>query len=37
MSVATKVALQMNCKIGGEPWAVKMPLKVEVKSDLLCW
>ena len=28
MSVATKVALQMNCKLGGEPWAVKMPLKV---------
>merc|ERR1712142_1134423 len=27
MSVATKVALQMNCKLGGEPWAVKMPLK----------
>ena len=28
MSVATKVALQMNCKMGGEPWAVKMPMKV---------
>ena len=27
MSVATKVAIQMNCKIGGEPWAVKIPLK----------
>jgi len=27
MSVATKVAIQMNCKLGGEPWAVKMPLK----------
>ena len=27
MSVATKVALQMNCKLGGEPWAVKIPLK----------
>ena len=26
MSVATKVAIQMNCKIGGEPWAVKIPL-----------
>jgi len=26
MSVATKVAIQMNCKLGGEPWAVKMPL-----------
>jgi len=27
MSVATKVALQMNCKLGGELWAVKIPLK----------
>ena len=27
LSVATKVALQMNCKMGGEPWAVKMPMK----------
>ena len=27
MSVATKVALQMNCKLGGEPWAVKIPMK----------
>ena len=27
MSVATKVAVQMNCKIGGEPWAVKIPMK----------
>ena len=26
-TVATKVALQMNCKMGGEPWAVKMPMK----------
>jgi len=26
MSVATKVAVQMNCKMGGEPWAVKIPL-----------
>jgi len=27
MSVATKVALQMNCKLGGQLWAVKVPLK----------
>jgi len=26
-SVATKIALQMNCKIGGELWSVNMPLK----------
>lgn len=27
MSVATKVAIQMACKIGAEPWAVNIPLK----------
>ena len=27
MSVATKVAVQMNAKLGGEPWAVKIPMK----------
>ena len=27
MSVATKVVVQMNCKLGGEPWAVDIPLK----------
>merc|ERR1712029_918333 len=27
MSVATKVAIQINCKLGGEPWSVKIPLK----------
>ena len=32
MSVATKVALQMNCKLGGEPWAVKIPMKVILVS-----
>lgn len=30
MSVATKVALQTNCKLGGELWAVKIPLKMMV-------
>ncbi|XP_042859394.1 piwi-like protein 1, partial [Penaeus japonicus] len=27
MSVATKVAIQMNCKLGGEPWNVAIPIK----------
>nr|XP_045595605.1 piwi-like protein Siwi isoform X2 [Procambarus clarkii] len=27
MSVATKVAIQMNCKLGGEPWSVAIPIK----------
>ncbi|KAJ8967856.1 hypothetical protein NQ317_018350 [Molorchus minor] len=26
MSIATKVAIQLNCKIGGAPWTVIMPL-----------
>ncbi|XP_040833234.1 piwi-like protein 4 [Ochotona curzoniae] len=27
MSIATKIALQMTCKLGGELWAVEIPLK----------
>uniref|UniRef100_A0A8C5Q026 Piwi-like protein 1 n=1 Tax=Leptobrachium leishanense TaxID=445787 RepID=A0A8C5Q026_9ANUR len=27
VSVATKIALQMNCKMGGELWSVEIPLK----------
>jgi aubergine-like protein len=26
-SVITKLAVQMNCKLGGEIWGVKMPVK----------
>ncbi|KDR24113.1 Protein piwi, partial [Zootermopsis nevadensis] len=26
MSIATKVAIQMSCKIGGAPWTVEIPL-----------
>ena len=26
MSIATKVVVQMNAKMGGEPWAIKLPL-----------
>lgn len=26
MSIATKVAIQMNCKLGGAPWRVDIPL-----------
>ena len=26
MSVTTKVALQLNCKLGGELWAVEIPV-----------
>lgn len=27
MSVATKVAMQLNCKLGGELWALEIPVK----------
>ncbi|XP_059156586.1 piwi-like protein 1 [Physella acuta] len=27
MSVATKIAIQMNCKMGGEVWGAEIPLK----------
>jgi aubergine-like protein len=27
MSIATKVVVQMNAKLGGEPWSVQLPLK----------
>lgn len=27
MSVCTKIAIQMNVKLGGEAWAVNIPLK----------
>lgn len=26
MSVATKVAIQINCKLGGAPWTVQVPM-----------
>ena len=33
MSIATKVAVQINAKLGGEPWRINQPAKVQV---LLC-
>lgn len=27
-SVATKVAIQMNCKLGGEAWALDIPVSL---------
>ncbi|XP_053540407.1 piwi-like protein 1 isoform X1 [Ictalurus punctatus] len=27
MTIATKISLQMNCKMEGEPWSVEIPLK----------
>ena len=36
MSVTTKVAMQLNCKLGGELWAVEIPVSSSsvVQSDL---
>lgn len=28
MSIATKIVIQLNCKIGGAPWTVNIPSKV---------
>lgn len=28
MSIATKVAIQLNCKIGGTPWSIEIPIQV---------
>ncbi|CAH2225762.1 piwi 1 [Pelobates cultripes] len=33
MSVASKIALQMNCKMGGELWSVEMPIKYYSKME----
>ncbi|KAF6198266.1 hypothetical protein GE061_008013 [Apolygus lucorum] len=27
MSIATKIAIQMNCKIGGTPWSIPVPMQ----------
>lgn len=38
MSIATKVAIQINCKLGGAPWTVELPLKVScITIFLFCF
>ena len=32
MSVSTKIAIQLNCKLGGEAWALEIPVSVGVFS-----
>jgi len=32
MSICTKVVVQVNAKLGGEPWTVSVPLKVGICS-----
>ena len=33
MSVATKIGIQLNCKLGGEVWGVAIPVSCVLKSD----
>ena len=33
MAIATKIALQMNCKMGGELWRVDMPVSAVPAGD----
>ncbi|XP_067557331.1 piwi-like protein 1 isoform X2 [Pseudorca crassidens] len=37
MAIATKIALQMNCKMGGELWGVDMPLKLAMIVGIDCY
>ncbi|KAM6318273.1 piwi-like protein 1 [Podargus strigoides] len=37
MAVATKLALQMNCKMGGELWSVEIPLKQLMIVGIDCY
>lgn len=30
MSIATKVAIQINCKLGGAPWTIEIPSPVSL-------
>ncbi|XP_051508988.1 piwi-like protein 1 [Myxocyprinus asiaticus] len=37
MTVATKIALQMNCKMGGELWSVEIPLRQLMIVGIDCY
>ncbi|KAM6298089.1 piwi-like protein 1 [Aegotheles albertisi] len=37
MAIATKIALQMNCKMGGELWTVEIPLKQVMVVGIDCY
>ncbi|EHB01502.1 Piwi-like protein 1 [Heterocephalus glaber] len=37
MAIATKIALQMSCKMGGELWRVDMPLKLAMIVGIDCY
>jgi aubergine-like protein len=33
MSVCTKIAIQLNCKLGGEVWAVDIPVSLGERGN----
>ncbi|KAH0619368.1 hypothetical protein JD844_019417, partial [Phrynosoma platyrhinos] len=37
MAIATKIAIQMNCKMGGELWSVEIPLKQLMIVGIDCY
>ncbi|KFU89584.1 Piwi-like 1 [Chaetura pelagica] len=37
VAIATKIALQMNCKMGGELWSVEIPLKQVMVVGIDCY
>ena len=37
MSVTTKIAIQMNCKLGGDVWGVEMPLRDLMVVGIDCY
>ncbi|NXL28210.1 PIWL1 protein, partial [Glaucidium brasilianum] len=37
VAIATKIALQMNCKMGGELWSVEIPLKQVMIVGIDCY
>ncbi|NXP52120.1 PIWL1 protein, partial [Heliornis fulica] len=37
MAISTKIALQMNCKMGGELWSVEIPLKQVMIVGIDCY
>ena len=37
MSVSTKIAIQLNCKLGGEAWALEIPVSVGFFQSKTPW
>ena len=37
MSVCTKIGIQLNCKLGGEAWAVEIPVSTVMTSVFILY